>query len=136
MPQSYPTIQRKMLARVAAEVGLYPIEAYDFVQDGLFYTVRRVYGNQVDPGADHHVSGQQLCEGLREYALLRWGLMARAVLHRWNITSTRDFGRIVFSMVEGGHLRKRPQDCIEDFANVYDFRTCFEIGYQIKASHL
>jgi uncharacterized repeat protein (TIGR04138 family) len=122
-----------MLARVVAEMGIYPIEAFDFVHDGLHYTVRSVYGEITDPAADLHVTGQQLCQGLREYALLRWGLMASSVLHRWNITSTLDFGNIVFSMIRAGHMRKRPQDCIEDFANVYDFQTGFEVGYQIPS---
>ena len=70
--------------------------------------------------------------GLREFALQRWGLMARTVLQRWNITSTFDFGRIVFAMVENDLMQKTDEDSIEDFRNVYDFKTAFEADYPIE----
>ena len=66
-------------------------------------------------------------------ALARWGLMAGAVLRRWGITSTMDFGRIVFVMIENGMLQKTDDDTIEDFRNVYDFRTAFEAKYRIPS---
>ena len=49
----------KLLAKVAADLGVYPLAAYDFVQDGLYYTVRKTYGQTIEPGAEHHVTGQQ-----------------------------------------------------------------------------
>ncbi len=75
---------------------------------------------------NRHVSGQQLCWGLREYAIQRWGLMARAVLRRWHIHSTLDFGRIVFRLIDEGNLRKQATDTLEDFKDVYDFNTVFD----------
>jgi uncharacterized repeat protein (TIGR04138 family) len=52
--------------------GPYPVEAFNFVREGLSYTAHHVHG---DPESmcelDRHVSGQQLCIGLRDYAIER-----------------------------------------------------------------
>jgi uncharacterized repeat protein (TIGR04138 family) len=62
--------------------------------------------------------------------------MARTVLRRWNITGTLDFGRIVFALVEAGHMQKTDDDTLDDFKNVYDFRNAFESRYRIKVASL
>lgn len=128
------SVKDASLGRVAAGLGIYPAEAYDFVQQGLSYTVHRVHADAAAAagGAVQHVSGQQLCHGLREYALAQWGLLARAVLRRWNITTTLDFGQIVFAMIEAGQFQKTEDDRLDDFRDVFDFRTAFESsGYRI-----
>ena len=124
----------KTLEKIVEEVGVYPIEAFDFVQRGLTYTVNKVHGPVSDPQANRHVSGQQLCHGLREFALAQWGLLARTVLRRWNITRTEDFGRIVFALVENGHMSKTETDTLDDFKNVFDFASAFDENYRIPSS--
>lgn len=131
MPQKQPPQPVKSLDEIVEEVGLYPIEAYEFVQRGLGYTVQKLHGEVKNPSANRHISGQQLSQGLREFALLQWGLLAHTVLARWNIRRTDDFGRIVFALVEHGHMSKTDEDNIEDFRNVFDFRTVFEEQYRI-----
>ncbi len=123
----------KSLQEVVDEIGLYPVEAYDFIQRGLHHTVNQLHGESRDITASRHVSGQQLCEGLREFALMQWGLLAGTVLKRWNITSTHDFGRIVFALVDNGFMQKTDEDTIEDFRNVFDFNAAFEADYRIEA---
>jgi len=125
------SIQPRSLDQLVSELDRYPLEAFQFVQQGLSYTVQKIHGHKRDPRASRHVTGQQLCHGLREYALLRWGLLARTVLRRWNIHATLDFGRIVFAMVENGLMQKTEQDTLDDFRDVYDFRTAFESSYRI-----
>jgi uncharacterized repeat protein (TIGR04138 family) len=110
----------------------YPIEAFHFIQQGLGHTVEKIHGGLTDPRANRHVTGQDLCEGLREFALLKWGLMARTVLRYWNINSTFDFGRIVFAMIDFGLMDRTAQDTIDDFREVYDFKTAFESDYRIS----
>jgi uncharacterized repeat protein (TIGR04138 family) len=122
-----PTLQE-----VVDSVGVYPADAYIFVQQGLSYTVEKIHGEVPEPNASHHISGRDLCLGLREVALDRWGYLARTVLQRWNITSTLDFGRIVFAMVEHQLMQKTEQDQLNDFRQVYDFHTAFECGYRIN----
>jgi uncharacterized repeat protein (TIGR04138 family) len=135
MPPSAQLQQYVILDRVAKTVGVWPIEAYEFVHLGLAHTVNALYGaktKSTGPRRPRHVSGQQLCWGLRNFALQRWGLLAPMVLRKWNIGTTLDFGRIVFSLVEHGLLAVTPQDNLEDFRGVYDFRTAFGAGYRIS----
>ncbi|MEO0588629.1 MAG: Minf_1886 family protein [Planctomycetota bacterium] len=115
----------------------YPLDAFVFVQRGLDYTVTRLHGEMVydEPGEDgddddsatqdRHVSGRELCHGLRDFAVDQYGLMARTVLRRWGVTGCEDFGRIVFEMVEAGLMRRTEEDTFEDFVGVFDFRTAF-----------
>lgn len=83
---------------------------------------------------NRHVSGEQLCVGLRDLARQRWGRLAAAVLRHWGIRGTLDFGRIVFALVESGRLTKQPDDQLPDFADVYDFRRVFDQQYELDLS--
>jgi uncharacterized repeat protein (TIGR04138 family) len=106
--------------------GPYPIEAYAFVREGLNYTVHHVHE---DPDAlaesDRHISGQQLCLGLRESAIERWGLLAPVVLEHWKVRRTNDFGRIVYAMIAAGLMTRTSSDSMDDFHAVYDFDEAF-----------
>jgi uncharacterized repeat protein (TIGR04138 family) len=113
------------------EYGAYPPEAYDFVQQGLSYTVQQIHAGKTKSRASRHVSGQQLCDGIKAYALNQYGMLASTVLRLWNIHATLDFGRIVFALIEAGQMQKTDEDTIEDFRNVYDFKAAFETEYRI-----
>jgi uncharacterized repeat protein (TIGR04138 family) len=96
------------------------------VREGLSHTVLKVHTDAEQmPDAARHVSGQQLCIGLRDYAIERYGLLAPTVLRTWNISRTDDFGRIVFAMIEHGLLSKTAHDTLEDFRAVFDFDEAF-----------
>jgi uncharacterized repeat protein (TIGR04138 family) len=116
------------------EDGRYPPAAYEFLHRGLERATRMVYDEQA-PGVPQHVSGQQLCEGLRALALESWGPLGQAVLARWNIRTTRDFGEMVFLLIRLGLMGKQESDRIEDFDNVYDFRKAFGT-YEIPLDNL
>lgn len=125
---------------IIAKRTRYPLDAFLFVQRGLDFTVTRLHGqidddfDAIDPESfetQRHVSGQDLCMGLRDFAIKEYGLLARTVLRRWSITSCRDFGQIVFAMVEGGLMRKTDDDTIHDFNNVFDFASAFEPGLML-----
>jgi len=127
---------RKSLEQVVAECGKYPIEAFEFVRHGLNYAVEKVHGPQArQPDADRHISGQQLCQGLRDYAIGKYGLVAKAVLLHWGITRTTDFGRIVFAMVDSRLMQKTDEDDIHDFEDVYDFSVAFEPPARPQIAH-
>jgi uncharacterized repeat protein (TIGR04138 family) len=133
MPPSDEPSPLKSLDEIVEIVSVYPREAYKFVQAGLNYTVEKIHAEQAeDPEINRHVTGQQLCEGLREFALKEWGLLAHTVLKRWNITTTYDFGRIVFALVEYKHMAATEDDTVEDFRNVFDFKTAFDSNYKIE----
>ena len=96
----------------------YTAEAYTFVRAGLDHTVRRLE-------KPRHISGQELLDGIREFALSEFGPMAKTVLNGWGIQRTEDVGEIVFNMVETGLLGKTEKDSRADFADGYDFDEAF-----------
>lgn len=165
-----PTFDDPVATIVGA--GPYPIEAYEFVQEGLRHTVDRILrhtrslhgatepvgGESFDgtmPGqhgqhghmgnlgnaagspfetaaefsfADsdsRHITGQQLCIGLREYAIQRYGMLAPVVLRHWNVLRTEDFGRIVYRLIDVGLMSRTPDDSLTDFVGVYEFDEVF-----------
>ena len=79
-------------------------------------------------GPERHVSGQDLCEAIRRYALSQYGLLAKSVLNHWGVHSTNDFGEIVFNLIDIGQMRKTGADRREDFNNVYDFAEALADG--------
>ena len=119
--------------KILDQAGPYPIEAFNFVREGLNHTVERALlqgdGSARALGAGNpetnHISGQQLCLGLRDFAILQYGMLAPAVLRHWNIVRTEDFGRIVYAMIDGSVMSKTPEDSIDDFASVYEFDEAF-----------
>ncbi len=131
MPE-IPSKPEKTVEEIAEEAGLYTVDAYHFVGAGLSYTVQKLKGDIKDPDASRHITGQELSEGLREFALMQWGMLARTVLSRWNVHRTEDFGRIVFLLVENGWLSKTEQDNEADFKHVFDFDAAFGPDYRIE----
>lgn len=122
----------KTVEQIIREDGRYRIDAIRFVRDGLTYAISKFHPEAArDPEARRHVSGAQLCESLRELALERWGFMSLSVLRSWNICCTRDFGELVFLMVENDWMQKEPDDAIEDFEGVYDFAEAFHDDFDI-----
>lgn len=113
------------IEKVMEENDQYKFEAYSFVMAALHHTVSKLPKSR-------HVTGQELLHGIREYAMEQFGPMARTVLNYWGIFETVDFGKIVFALVEVGILRKQPEDKLEDFEKVYDFKQAFDKGYKIK----
>lgn len=114
------------LHEMLRQAGPYPLEAYNFVREGLSFTVQRVHDHPESlSDVDRHITGQQLCLGLRDFAIEQFGLMAPVVLAHWNIKRTEDFGRIVFAMVDAGLMSKTDEDTIEDFRAVFDFHEAF-----------
>ena len=112
----------------------YPIDGFIFVQRGLDFTVKGIHGEveEPDPTVSRHVNGQQLCTGLKEYAIEQYGLMARTVLRSWNINSCDDFGHIVFAMVEADMMQQTDKDTLDDFVGVYDFADAFAPRLQLN----
>ena len=120
------TVNWKQLREKA---GPYAPEAFDFIRHGLSHTVGMIHGEGAReasvPDESRHVSGQQLCLGLRDFAIRQYGMLAKTVLSRWGVRRTDDFGRIVFAMIELGIMKKTEQDTLEDFRGVYDFGEAF-----------
>jgi uncharacterized repeat protein (TIGR04138 family) len=84
---------------------------------------------------NRHVSGRELCWGLRDFALERWGLLARVVLESWRVKDTYDFGKIVFGFIDFDLMRKQPDDDVEDFHEVFSFQEAFDEPFYIGSEN-
>ncbi len=115
----------------------YPLGAFLFVQRGLTFTVEQRDAAQRaaaeasdetsgEPAAvGGHITGRDLCHGLRAFAVQEYGLLARTVLKSWRLHDCLDFGHIVFTLVDAGLLHKTEQDTLDDFRDVYRFDDAF-----------
>lgn len=114
--------QDNLLDRIIERDARYEADAYLFVRDALNHTVK-----QLDK--PRHVSGQELLEGIRKYALGQFGPVTRRVLNEWGIHECIDFGEIVFNLIQEGLLGKTDEDSVEDFRDGYDFSEAFDLPY-------
>ena len=119
----------EVISAIRKEDSRYSRGAYYFLRQALDYSINQMQ-KQGTLGRSNHLSGQQLLKGIRLFALDQYGPMARAVLEHWGVKNCRDFGNIVFNLVECQVLGKTDEDCPEDFDNGYDFKTAFDKPYQ------
>ena len=119
----------------------YKLEGYQFVREALAYAqeVLRMppqEGEVETPAPEvvegHHLTGQQLCEAIRLYALEQFGYMSRIVLNTWGIHSTSDFGEIVYNLIRIKQMKKSKSDRREDFNDVYDFQDAFQPAFEVS----
>ena len=146
------------MIRLLEEDLRYPLEAYIFVFEALTYaqTVLGMgsespsetpdpdepiaggseeeeeleEGEEEEGVSQRHVTGQELCEAIRTFALEQYGYMAKTVLNNWGIHATGDFGEIVFNLIRIGRMRKTPEDRREDFDDVYEFDAGFQQAFR------
>ena len=134
------------ITKLLKEDRRYAFEAYVFVFEALGYAQnvldmgtespsepadRPQQQSEEEQTTERHVSGQELCEAIRRFAVEQYGYMAKTVLNSWGINCTGDFGEIVFNLIRIGQMRKTPHDCREDFNDVYDFDTALKQEFKI-----
>ena len=112
------------VADICARDPRYDEEAYYFARDALDFAAKAL--KKPRQGPERHISGTQLLDCIREFALREYGPMTRRVLRSWNIHATEDFGELVFNMVDANLLGKTDEDRKEDFAEGYDFGEAFD----------
>lgn len=120
------------LAELLASDHRYRPQAYPFVFDALRYAQEKLGRAELPKEKQRHVTGQELCEAIREFALEQFGLLALTVLRSWGITRSADFGQIVFNLIRSGLMKKTDRDSLQDFEDVYDFEEAFRKGFHIK----
>ena len=111
-----------MGAADAVEEGL-----VEFLFEALSYT-QELYEKDIQGGSeqDRHVTGQELCQGIRQLAMERFGYMAKTVFEGWGIYRTDDFGEMVYLLIRNRLMAKRESDSLGDFRKVYEFSAAFE----------
>ncbi len=93
--------------------------AYFFLKDALDFTLKRIAeGNS---GLSRHVSGPELLEGFRDFALDQFGPMASTLMREWGLRKCQDVGDMVFHLIEEQVFGKQDSDRREDFSEAFDF---------------
>jgi uncharacterized repeat protein (TIGR04138 family) len=113
----------EILNSIVAQDPRYHREAYLFLREALEHTQRAL--KKAKKPEPQHVTGKELLDGIREYAVAQYGPMSKMVLNEWGIHATEDFGEIVFNMVDHGLLSKTPDDSRDHFKGGYDFDEAF-----------
>jgi uncharacterized repeat protein (TIGR04138 family) len=133
------------LAELLRRDKRYHLDAYVFVFDALRYAHEQL-GMGKSPGSlddtvvadeteeERHITGQQLCEAIRLYAMKQYGGLSKSVLNHWGLQTTGDFGEIVFNLIAIGQMRKTDNDRREDFDAVFDFCDAFRDSFGPLAS--
>lgn len=133
------------LAELLRRDKRFHFDAYVFVFDALRYAHEQL-GMGKSPGSlddtvvadeteeERHITGQQLCEAIRLYALKQYGGLSKSVLNHWGVQTTSDFGEIVFNLIAIGQMRKTDNDRREDFDGVFDFCDAFRDSFGPLAS--
>jgi uncharacterized repeat protein (TIGR04138 family) len=112
----------------------YAVEAYEFLCQALAYTQQFISApRSKEASAEeeiHHVSGQQLCRGIRQMALEQFGLMTPVVFRCWGVRGSIDFGKMVYHLIESGLWHKSENDSLDDF------EACFDLDRDFLPEHL
>jgi uncharacterized repeat protein (TIGR04138 family) len=101
----------------------YKSDAYEFLMEALAHTQKKFKRSK-------HVTGEELLEGIKQLLMHKFGPLTLLVLKHWGITSTEDFGNIVFRLVDNKILSKDSDDKVDSFQNGYDFNEVFDRGYR------
>jgi len=97
----------------------FDVQAYFFLKDALDFTLKRIA--EGNGGQARHVSGPELLEGFRDYALEQFGPMASTLMSEWGVRKCLDVGDMVFHLIEEQVFGKQDSDRREDFSEVFDF---------------
>jgi len=146
----------RAIARLLQEDLRYKLEAYALVFEALAHAQSQrpredlVLSQEEEPTlpeetaspkemvptvpVEHHITGQQLCEAIRVYALEQYGYLAKTVLNSWGIYKTGDFGEIVYNLIRIEQMKKTASDRRSDFDDVYDFEEAFTKNFKITIS--
>jgi uncharacterized repeat protein (TIGR04138 family) len=128
-----PSTIEEAVDQILAKDARYHRDAYLFLRDALDHTRKMLEREQKSEkpqkrgsNTEKHVTGQELLAGIRELALEMFGPMAITVFAEWGVHTCRDFGELVFIMVENRLLKKTDKDTRADFENGYDFYEAFQ----------
>lgn len=104
--------------------------AYTFVRDGLEHAVKELKKRDAARAKiSRHLSGRELSDGLRVYALEQFGPLAKTVLNAWGVHATIHFGEIVYNLIDYNVFSKTEEDRKEDFADIFSFEDAFVVPF-------
>ncbi len=98
----------RKVALLEAKDPRFTRDAYTFVSEAVSFTVSRL-------AAHRHVSAAELLDGIRDFAIGRFGAVASAVLAGWGMEKEDDAGAVVYLLIGAGLLRASESDSPDDF---------------------
>ena len=101
-------------------------DAYFFLRDALDFTIKL---RKKRKDGSSHVTGPELLDGIRQFALKEFGPMVPTVFAYWSVSRCEDFGAMVFNLIDAGIFGKTDQDTIDDFKACYTFHEAFVAPY-------
>jgi uncharacterized repeat protein (TIGR04138 family) len=116
--QYQPAIQE-----ITRRDGRYPYEAYEFIEQALQYTQRKLGREPQERQTaedQHHISGPELVMGTIDFAKREFGMLACTVFRQWNVHSTGDIGELVFNLIDAGILFKNDKDSRANFQDLFN----------------
>lgn len=123
----------EIIELIRKEDSRFDRRAYLFTREGLDHAVKALKKRDSRrAGRSLHVTGPELLDGLRVFALEQFGPLAITVLNSWGVRSCSDFGDIVFSLIDYSVFSKTENDRLEDFAEVFDFEDAFVKPFRPK----
>jgi uncharacterized repeat protein (TIGR04138 family) len=113
-----------VLLQVCRRDSRYRFGAYQWLlAEGLDFTMRKHLG--LTDKTRRHITGREIAFGLRALAIEQFGPLARDVWRHWGINRTRDWGHVVYNLIDAGLLHKNDDDRIDDFDGIYDVDSAF-----------
>ena len=100
----------------------YDSRAYDFVMRVIV---------EASTAAGGHVSGRELLDVFRNFALDAYGPLTFHVLTSWGLHCTEDIGEVVFNLYNSKRIGKTEKDSMADFIGVYNFSEEFLGPYEL-----
>ncbi len=97
--------------------SLYALEGYWFVLQAVEFVIAALPKRR-------HITAQELLRGSFQFAVQEYGPMAYSVWKYWGILAAKDFGNIVFDLVNAELLAKQPDDNLRDFDLDWNLETC------------
>ncbi|HCE44724.1 MAG TPA: hypothetical protein DET40_14375 [Lentisphaeria bacterium] len=113
---------KEAVDQIVREDPRYSPEAYEFISKAVVFTMLNL---ERDKSPNHHVTGKELLEGFRQYAIQEFGPMAGEILKSWGLTDSNAVGNVVFNLVNRQLLGKSENDTLSDFKGGFDFEKAF-----------
>ena len=122
---------KEAVSRIVMEDPRYSPEAYEFISKSVVFTMLNL-GR--DKAPSHHVTGKELLEGFRQYAIQEFGPMAGEILKSWGLTDSSAVGNVVFNLVNRQLLGKSENDTLSEFKDGLDFEKAFSEPFKNVSS--
>ena len=127
----------EIIALICKEDPRFDRRAYGFMREGIEHAVKELRKREAERAKiSCHLTGRELSEGLRFYALEQYGPLAKTVLNGWGISETIHFGDIVYNLIDYNVFTKTESDRREDFEGIFTFEDAFVAPFQPRRRRL